>query len=183
MGFATIIVAVGAAGGQLRVGFYSKSCPAAESIVQNVVKAAVAADRQNAAVLLRVHFHDCFVEGCDASILVDNGPNSEMHAFGHQGVHGFEIIEEAKARLEQACPRVVSCADIVALAARDSVVLSNGPFYEVETGRRDGRVSSMSLAADMPDVHDSIQLLKSKFKRKGLSDKDLVLLSGACDVN
>lgn len=57
---------------------------------------------------------------------------------------------------------------------------SNGPFYNVETGRRDGRVSNLSLAADMPDVNDSIGQLKSKFKRKGLSDKDLVVLSGMC---
>lgn len=58
------------------------------------------------------------------------------------------------------------------------VMESNGPFYQVPTGRRDGRISKMSLAADLPDVDDSIEVLKSKFKQKGLSHKDLVLLSG-----
>ena len=46
------------------------------------------------------------------------------------------------------------------------------------TGRRDGFVSDKSLANDMPDVSDSIFQLKAKFQNKGLSDKDLVLLSG-----
>lgn len=55
---------------------------------------------------------------------------------------------------------------------------ANGPEYQVPTGRRDGLVSNISLADDMPDVRDSIQQLKTKFLNKGLIDKDLVLLSG-----
>lgn len=54
---------------------------------------------------------------------MDNGAISEKFAFGHEGVRGFEIIEAAKAELEAACPGVVSCADIVALAARDAISL------------------------------------------------------------
>nr|KJB19210.1 hypothetical protein B456_003G088700 [Gossypium raimondii] len=134
--------------GQLRVGFYSKTCPNAESIIRKVVQKAVADNPRNAAILLRLHFHDCFVQ--------------------------------RKARLENLCPGIVSCADIVSLAARDAV---NGPFYDVPTGRRDGRVSKMSLAANLPDVDDSINVLKSKFKEKGLSDKDLVLLSGGAEIH
>lgn len=55
---------------------------------------------------------------------------------------------------------------------------ANGPSYEVETGRRDGVISNLSLAENMPDVSDSIQILKAKFSDKGLSEKDLVVLSG-----
>lgn len=36
----------------------------------------------------------------------------------------------------------------------------------------------MDLAAKMPDVADSIQLLKQRFTEKGLNEKDLVVLSG-----
>ncbi|CAI9103959.1 OLC1v1002558C1 [Oldenlandia corymbosa var. corymbosa] len=170
---------VGVSQAQLRTGFYVDSCPDAENIVRQVVRDAISADKNQAARLLRMHFHDCFVEGCEGSILIDNGSNPEKGAFGHQGVGGFEVIEKAKAELEAACPRVVSCADIVALAARDAIVLSNGPSYEVETGRRDGLVSEVSLADDMPDVDDSIDVLKTKFRKKGLTDKDLVVLSAA----
>jgi len=62
-------------------------------------------------------------QGCDGSILIDNGPQSERQAFGHQGVRGFDVIEKAKAQLEGSCPGVVSCADIVALAAREAIVM------------------------------------------------------------
>lgn len=45
---------------------------------------------------------------CDASILIENGPNAERHAFGHEGVGGFEVIEKAKAEVEAVCPRLIS---------------------------------------------------------------------------
>ncbi|XP_010537343.1 PREDICTED: peroxidase 13 isoform X2 [Tarenaya hassleriana] len=171
-----ILVLMGVSEAQLQVGFYSKTCPSAESTIRTVVRRAVAADAAAAARLLRLQFHDCFVEGCDASILIKHEPD-ERQAHGNQGVGGYEIIDEAKAELERACPGVVSCADIVALAARDAIVLTKGPPYEVPTGRRDGKVSSLELAANLPDVDDSINVLKTKFAGKGLSDKDLVLLS------
>ncbi|KAK3031530.1 hypothetical protein RJ639_036044 [Escallonia herrerae] len=114
---------IGTSEGQLKVGFYSDSCPDAESIVGGFVRDAAQSNTNIAAALLRLHFHDCFVQGCDGSILIDNGPNAERHAFSHQGVSGFAVIESAKAKLEAVCPGVVSCADIVALAARDAVAL------------------------------------------------------------
>ncbi|XVF45733.1 hypothetical protein PTKIN_Ptkin02bG0230200 [Pterospermum kingtungense] len=170
---------IGISQGQLKVGFYSDTCPDAESIVSGVVRDAAQSNSNIPPVLLRLHFHDCFVEGCDGSILIENGPNAERHAFSHQGVGGFEVVDQAKAQLEATCPGVVSCADIVALAARDAIALANGPSYDVPTGRRDGRVSDVSLADNMPDVSDSIHQLKAKFLQKGLTEKDLVLLSAA----
>ncbi|XAR49419.1 Peroxidase [Bertholletia excelsa] len=170
---------VGISQGQLRVGFYADKCPDAEPIVSSVVHDSFLSDPNIAPVLLRLHFHDCFVQGCDGSILIDNGPSAERHAFGHQGVGGFEVIERAKQKLEAPCPGVVSCADIVALAARDAVALAGGPVYQVPTGRRDGVVSNVSMADEMPDVSDSIQQTKFKFFQKGLSERDLVLLSAA----
>ncbi|KAI3803851.1 hypothetical protein L1987_32014 [Smallanthus sonchifolius] len=128
--FAMIIscyILIGISEARLKVGFYNKTCPDAESIVGSIVRDATEFNPRVPAFLLRLHFHDCFVQGCDGSILIDNGRISERIAVGHQGLR-----------------------DIVAMAARDAVAFSFGPNYEVETGRRDGFVSNKSLAGRMP---------------------------------
>ena len=105
-----------------RLGFYRAKCPNAESIVRSTVQSHFRKDPTIAPGLLRMHSHDCFVRGCDASVLLD-GPDSERTAVPNLTLKGFEVIDDAKSQLEDACPGVVSCADILALAARDSVVL------------------------------------------------------------
>lgn len=62
------------------------------------------------------------LKGCDGSILIKHDVNDdERFAGGNAGVGGFDVIDKAKSELERVCPGVVSCADIVALAARDAV--------------------------------------------------------------
>ncbi|KAE8781121.1 Peroxidase 43 [Hordeum vulgare] len=182
-----LVVVLGASvsgsSGQLQVGFYSKSCPSAESTVASVVRGASAADSTILPALLRLQFHDCFVRGCDASVLIKGGNNNaEVDNGKHQGLRGMDVIENAKAQLESVCPGVVSCADVVVLAARDAVAFTGGPSFDVPTGRRDGKVSNLRDGDVLPDVHDSAQVLRSKFRASGLDDKDLVLLSSAHTV-
>ncbi|KAL4589769.1 hypothetical protein LXL04_002679 [Taraxacum kok-saghyz] len=163
---------------QLQSGFYSSTCPKAEATVRSTVETHFKKDPTVAAALLRLHFHDCFVEGCDGSILIKGG-TAEITALPNLGLRGFEVIDDAKSQLESLCPGVVSCADILALAARDSVDLSSGPNWAVPTGRRDGRVSLASKASNLPSPLDSVDAQRQKFAAKGLDDRDLVTLAGA----
>lgn len=165
--------------GQTTVGFYRYSCPNAEAIVSDVVRFFYQNDRTIAPGLLRMHFHDCFVRGCDGSILID-GSSSEKTAVPNLTLRGFEVIDDAKKELESICPGVVSCSDILALAARDSVYLTGGPRWNVPTGRRDGFVSSAS-DVNLPSFTDSVDEQKRKFADVGLNARDLVALLGTID--
>jgi peroxidase len=164
---------------QLRTGFYSRSCPRAESIVASVVANRFRSDKSITAAFLRMQFHDCFVRGCDASLLIDPRPGrpSEKSTGPNASVRGYEIIDEAKRQLEAACPRTVSCADIVTLATRDSVALAGGPRFSVPTGRRDGLRSNpndVNLPGPTIPVSASIQL----FAAQGMNTNDMVTLIG-----
>ena len=111
-----IAMAAALAQGQgTRVGFYSYTCPYVESIVKETVTAHFNSNPTIAPGLLRMHFHDCFVRGCDASDLI-TGSSTERTAGPNSLLRGYEIIDDAKTRLEAACPGMVSCADIRALA-------------------------------------------------------------------
>ncbi|KAL8150885.1 hypothetical protein V2J09_020693 [Rumex salicifolius] len=168
----------------LQVGFYKGKCGKndVEQIVFNVIKAEFAKDPTLVAALLRLQFHDCFVRGCDASILLDGG-NTEKTAGPNGSVRGYEVIDTVKAALENLCPGVVSCSDIITIAARVTVVLAKGTWYNVETGRRDGLVSLASDAnSNLPGPATPVSSAVNIFAAKGISKEDFVLLLGAHTV-
>lgn len=164
--------------------FYNSSCPKLESIIRKHLKKVFEDDIGQSAGLLRLHFHDCFVQGCDGSVLLDgsaSGP-SEQSAIPNLTLRqtAFEIINNLSQSVQKECGTVVSCADITAIAARDSVFLSGGPDYEVPLGRRD----SLNFATQQ-DVLDSLPAPTFNttttlefFAAKNLSATDLVALSG-----
>ncbi|CAL1384139.1 unnamed protein product [Linum trigynum] len=109
------VAGIGSAG--LFPGYYQVSCPQA-------------------------NFHDCFVQGCDASVLLDSTAKiaSEKNAGPNRNsLRGFDVIDEIKAELENACTQTFSCVDILAMAARGSTVLRGGPSWELPLGRKDSR--------------------------------------------
>ncbi|KAG5081371.1 hypothetical protein JHK86_005436 [Glycine max] len=127
--FLLLLVLVGATTAaseeELCTDFYSCTCPNLLPIVKKGVAKAIQKEPRMGASLLRLHFHHFFVNGCDAPILLDDTSNfvgEQTAEANNQSARGFNVINDIKANVEKECPRVVSCADILALAARDSVV-------------------------------------------------------------
>ena len=64
------LLAGGAAGGPLSTSFYSKRCPSVQGIVRAGMASAVAAERRMGASILRMFFHDCFVNVGARTVLI-----------------------------------------------------------------------------------------------------------------
>lgn len=169
--------------GQLDYSYYEGACPSLHRIVRWNVLEALRSDSRIAASLLRLHFHDCFVNGCDGSVLLDDTyyfKGEKNAAPNRNSVRGYETIDIIKAHVERACPLTVSCVDILTLAAREVVVMAGGPFWPVLLGRRDGLSANEKAAVEqLPSPFEPLDKIVAKFSDKGLDLKDLVVLSGA----
>ncbi|KAI5318644.1 PREDICTED: peroxidase [Prunus dulcis] len=169
---------------QLNTTFYSSTCPNVTTIVRSVVQQALQSDSRIGASLIRLHFHDCFVNGCDASILLDKGGSIQLSekdaAPNTNSTRGFDVVDNIKTAVENSCPAVVSCADILALAAEASVSLSGGISWNVLLGRRDSLTANQAGAnTSIPSPFEGLANITSKFSALGLNTNDLVALSGA----
>ncbi|KAL8211436.1 hypothetical protein R6Q57_005873 [Mikania cordata] len=164
----------------LSMNYYMMSCPIAELIVKNSVNSALRPDPTLAAGLIRMHFHDCFIQGCDGSVLLDStdGNTAEKDSPANLSLRGYEVIDDAKEQLENQCPGIVSCADIVAMAARDAVFFSGGPVYDIPKGRKDGTRSKIEDTRNLPPPFFNSTELINMFGQKGFTAQEMVALSG-----
>ncbi|KAG5517658.1 hypothetical protein RHGRI_038149 [Rhododendron griersonianum] len=190
---------------QLCATFYTTTCPNVSSVARSILEQAQQNDVRIGAKLIRLQFHDCFVNGCDASLLLDNadGIETEKGEPENLTVDSYGVVDDIKTALENVCPGVVSCSDILAIAAQISVSLvlffilsslfkndhekrkmkrnlDGGPTWEVQMGRRDSRTAhKAAVAAGIPSPFEPFQQVRAKFTNVGLDSTDLVALSGA----
>ncbi|XP_078430368.1 peroxidase 50-like [Wolffia australiana] len=171
---------------QLRQNFYASTCPDLENIVRGVVQTKFRQTFVTVPATLRLFFHDCFVEGCDASVMVASrgGNTAEKDHPDNLSLagDGFDTVVKARAAVDAVpqCRNKVSCADILALATRDVISLAGGPSYAVELGRLDGlRSTAASVNGKLPQPNFNLNQLTSMFAANGLSQQDMIALSAA----
>ncbi|KAJ0986721.1 hypothetical protein J5N97_005077 [Dioscorea zingiberensis] len=167
--------------------YYRRTCPKVEQIVSEVVTSKQITSPTTAAGALRLFFHDCFVGGCDASMLITSNAfnQAERDAEINLSLPGdaFDAVVRAKTQLELACPGVVSCSDVLALATRDLVSMLGGPFYSVALGRKDSLASHLrSVEGNLPRPNMTVSQILSIFSSKGFTAQEAVALTGAHTV-
>lgn len=160
-----------------------------EDTVRKVVQEHMNINWGFGAGLLRLVFHDCFVRGCDGSVLLDRTPQNtktEKESPSNGGLRGLEVIDAIRVRLAKDIGVTVSCADAVVFAAREAThILSKGKIaYDIDgPGRMDGIVSSAEdPGKHLPAPTDTFDQLMQKFRAKDLDLVELVALSGAHSV-
>lgn len=115
----------GARAQQLSPAYYDESCPHVYDTVRRVIQEARTADPRILASLVRLQFHDCFVNGCDGSVLMDATPTmaGEKEALSNiNSLRSFEVVDEVKSALEEQCPGVVSGSHSIGEARCFSIV-------------------------------------------------------------
>ncbi|KQK07968.1 peroxidase 2-like [Brachypodium distachyon] len=155
--------------------------------MQEKVRKIVEANRYDAPGLIRILFHDCWVKGCDASVLLNvTEDKNEIHAPQNGGLRGMGVIQAIKDALVAANYENVSCTDALIFAAREAtVVLSNYTItYDVDgPGRKDSNISVAGDAGVLPPPFADFGTLLTNFQNKtGFGLDELVILSGAHSV-
>ncbi|GJX52585.1 gypsy type transposase [Tanacetum coccineum] len=137
----------------LSSNYYDQTCPKAEAAITSDVKKAMLNDRTVPAALLSIFmfaslgFSSKYCKlfyGCDGSVLLNSTANNQAEKDGPPNIslHAFYVIDNAKKAVEALCPKTVSCADILALAARDAVTLV------IPANARFGWVSGTNIVKD-----------------------------------
>lgn len=174
------------ASAQLKQNYYANICPNVENIVRGVVNTKFKQTFVTVPATLRLFFHDCFVQGCDASVIISSTGSNTAEKDHPDNLSlagdGFDTVIKAKAEVDKnpTCRNKVSCADILTMATRDVIALSGGPSYAVELGRLDGLSStSASVNGKLPQPTFNLDQLNSLFAANGLSQTDMIALSAA----
>ncbi|KFK39043.1 hypothetical protein AALP_AA3G193400 [Arabis alpina] len=169
----------------LSYNYYEKTCPKVEEIVRSSLSSMFILDPSSPAALLRLMFHDCQVQGCDASILIepsgDNHQFTEIDSVKNFGIRKRDLIGVIKTSLETECPKQVSCSDIIILAAREAVSLTGGPLIPVPLGRKDTLSTPSKHVADshLPPSTADVDSILSLFDGKGMTIEESVAIMGS----
>ena len=137
---------------------------------------ALIANRNCAPIMLRLAWHDAGTYDAKTNTGGPNGSIRNEEEYSHGANNGLkkaiDFCEEVKAKHPK-----ITYADLYQLAGVVAVEVTGGPTVDFVPGRRDSNICTRD--GRLPDAKQGVSHLRDIFYRMGLSDKDIVALSGA----
>ncbi|KAF8377808.1 hypothetical protein HHK36_031193 [Tetracentron sinense] len=136
---------------------------------------ALISSKNCAPIMLRLAWHDAGTYDVNTKTGGPNGSIRNEEEYKHSSNKGLktaiDLCEEVKAKHPK-----ITYADLYQLAGVVAVEVTGGPTIDFIPGRKDSMVSP--IEGRLPDANQGASHLREIFKRMGLSDKDIVVLSG-----
>ncbi|KAH0978010.1 hypothetical protein GBA52_027729 [Prunus armeniaca] len=131
--------------------------------------------RSCAPLMLRLAWHDAGTYDAKTKTGGPNGSIRTEEEYSHGSNNGLKKAIDFCEEVKSKHPRI-SYADLYQLAGVVAVELTGGPAIDFSPGRKDSKISPKE--GRLPDAKRGAPHLREKFYRMGLSDKDIVALSG-----
>ncbi|XP_038888127.1 L-ascorbate peroxidase 3 [Benincasa hispida] len=136
---------------------------------------ALIANRNCAPIMLRLAWHDAGTYDVVTKTCGPNGSIRNEEEFSHGSNNGLkkaiDFCEEVKSKHPK-----ITYADLYQLAGVVAVEVTGGPTIDFVPGRKDSNICARE--GQLPDAKKGAPHLRDIFYRMGLSDKDIVALSG-----
>ncbi|KAL0383942.1 UNVERIFIED_CONTAM: L-ascorbate peroxidase 3 [Sesamum radiatum] len=136
---------------------------------------ALISNKNCAPIMLRLAWHDAGTYDVNTKTGGPNGSIRNEEEYNHGANSGLKIALEFCEQVKSKCPRI-TYADLYQLAGVVAVEVTGGPTIDFVPGRKDSKISPKE--GRLPDANKGVPHLKEVFYRMGLSDKDIVALSG-----
>ncbi|KAL5561190.1 hypothetical protein UlMin_030937 [Ulmus minor] len=137
---------------------------------------ALISSRNCAPIMLRLAWHDAGTYDASTKTGGPNGSIRNEEEYTHGANSGLkkaiDFCEEVKSKYSK-----ITYADLYQLAGVVAVEVTGGPTIDFVPGRKDSKISTRE--GRLPDAKQGAPHLRDIFYRMGLSDKDIVALSGA----
>ncbi|ESQ53617.1 hypothetical protein EUTSA_v10025911mg [Eutrema salsugineum] len=133
------------------------------------------ANRNCAPIMLRLAWHDAGTYDAQSKTGGPNGSIRNEEEFNHGANSGLKIALDLCESVKAKHPKI-TYADLYQLAGVVAVEVTGGPDISFVPGRKDSNVCPRE--GRLPDAKQGFQHLRDVFYRMGLSDKDIVALSG-----
>ncbi|KAJ8572200.1 hypothetical protein K7X08_008711 [Anisodus acutangulus] len=137
---------------------------------------ALISSKNCAPIMLRLAWHDAGTYDSKSKTGGPNGSIRNEEEFTHGANNGLKIALDFCEAVKSKHPKI-TYADLYQLAGVVAVEVTGGPTVDFVPGRKDSKISTKE--GRLPDAKQGVPHLKDVFYRMGLSDKDIVALSGA----